>query len=192
MTDWSFRLKEGYKLKLLGISGTLIGTKTLSLVQNVVDHAAALDPELSVEVLDLKSYALEFCDGRPLLQYNEDTKHVVETILAADCFVIGTPIFQASLTGALKNLFDLLPVDAFRNKVIGFVGTGGTYQHFLVIENQLKPIAGYFRAYTAPDYVYAHRDHFDDNNEISDSGVQERIRQLAVQIAGMSRALQVG
>lgn len=178
-------------MKLLGISGTLIGTKTLSLVQNVVDHAAALDPELSVEVLDLKNYTIEFCDGRSLTQYNEDTRRVVEAIQAADCYVIGTPVFQASLTGALKNLFDLLPVDTFRNKVIGFVGTGGTYQHFLVIENQLKPIAGYFRAYTAPDYVYAHRDHFDENNEIADSGVQERIRQLATQIAGMSRALQV-
>ncbi|WP_424769203.1 NADPH-dependent FMN reductase [Paenibacillus sp. sgz302251] len=177
-------------MKLLGISGTLIGAKTLSVVQSVVDCAAMLDDELEVDVLDLKNCKLEFCDGRDLILYNEDTRRAVEAVLTADCFVIGTPIFQASLSGALKNLFDLLPATAFRNKVIGFIGTGGTYQHFLVIENQLKPIAGYFRAYTAPDYVYAHREHFNERNEITDPNVQERIEHLAAQIVGMSKALQ--
>ncbi|MNR36809.1 NAD(P)H-dependent FAD/FMN reductase [compost metagenome] len=69
------------------------------------------------------------------------------------------------------------------------MGTGGTYQHFLVIENQLKPIAGYFRAYTAPDYVYANRDHFDSNNRIVDSSVVERIETLAAQVLHMSKSL---
>jgi FAD reductase [NAD(P)H] len=176
-------------MKLLGISGTLIGEKTLAVVNSVVDRAARLDPSLETEVLNLKEYALEFCDGRDPLHYNEDTRGAIEKVLSADCFIIGTPIFQASLSGALKNLFDLLPTTAFRNKVVGFVGTGGTYQHFLVVENQLKPIAGYFRAYIAPDYVYAHRDHFNDTNEIVDSGVLERIDNLASQIVHMSSVL---
>lgn len=176
-------------MKLLGISGTLIGDKTCAVVNEVVDYAAKLEPDLMTEMIDLKTYSLEFCDGRDSKAYNEDTRRMIDAVLSADCFIIGTPIFQASLSGSLKNLFDLLPPTAFRNKVIGFVGTGGTYQHFLVIENQLKPIAGYFRAYTAPDYVYAHRDHFNENNEIIDPEVRERIRNLALQVVRMSKAL---
>ncbi|MBW7455918.1 NADPH-dependent FMN reductase [Paenibacillus sepulcri] len=176
-------------MKLLGISGTLIGDKTLSVVKSVVDQASILDPELKTELLDLKTCSIEFCDGRNFADYNDDTRRAVEIVLAADCFVIGTPIFQASMSGALKNLFDLLPITAFRNKIIGFIGTGGTYQHFLVIENQLKPIAGYFRAFTAPDYVYAHREHFNERNEIVDAGILERIEALASQIVRMSRGL---
>ncbi|OKP92522.1 NADH-dependent FMN reductase [Paenibacillus sp. P3E] len=177
-------------MKLLGISGTIIGEKTSAVVRHVVRQAALLDKELDTEILDLRDYQVQFCDGRITAEYNEDTQKVIKSVLSADCFIIGTPIYQASLAAPLKNLFDLVPPDAFRKKVIGFIGTGGTYQHFLVIENQLKPIAGYFRAYTVPDYVYAHREHFNDNNEITDASVIERIEVLAQQVVHMSKALQ--
>lgn len=176
-------------MKLLGISGTIIGEKTASAVKQVVEHAKLLDARLETDLLDLRDYKVEFCDGRQTAAYNEDTQKVIDAVLSADCYIIGTPIFQASLAAPLKNLFDLLPPTAFRNKVIGFVGTGGTYQHFLVIENQLKPIAGYFRAYTAPDYVYANRDHFDSTNRIVDSSVVERVEALAAQVLHMSKSL---
>lgn len=166
-----------------------MGEKTVSAVKHVVEHAKLLDERLETEIIDLKEYHVEFCDGRQTADYNEDTQKVIHAVLSADCFIIGTPIFQASLAAPLKNLFDLLPPSAFRNKVIGFVGTGGTYQHFLVIENQLKPIAGYFRAYTAPDYVYVNRDHFDANNRIADSAVVERVEALAAQVLHMSKSL---
>jgi FMN reductase/FAD reductase [NAD(P)H] len=113
----------------------------------------------------------------------------MEKIASSDFFLIGTPIFQASLSGALKNLFDLLPVDTFRNKVMGFVATGGTYQHYLVIENQLKPIASYFRAYTEPNQVYIHTAHFNDKNEIIDEEVKKRLRHLADSLVFMHRQL---
>ena len=177
-------------MKMLGISGTIIGEKTSSVVRKVVKHAALLEPDLKTEILDLRDYEVQFCDGRNPVAYNLDTQKVMAAVLSADCFVIGTPVFQASMAAPLKNVFDLLPPDAFRDKVIGFIATGGTYQHFLVIENQLKPIAGYFRAYVTPDYVYAHRDHFNDRHEVVDASVLQRIKGLARQIVEMSKALQ--
>jgi len=176
-------------MKLLGISGTIVGGKTAVLVNRVLEHAKRLDPEVETQMVDLRQYDVQFCDGRPLSEYNEDTRFAVESVLSADCFVIGTPIFQASMAAPLKNLFDLVPPDAFRNKVIGFVGTGGTYQHFLVIENQLKPIAGYFRAYTAPAYVYANREHFNERNEVTDPAIVGRLEALAGQVLHMGTAL---
>lgn len=176
-------------MKLLGISGTIIGDKTASVVQYVLDEVKKLDSEIDTELLDLKHYEIEFCNGKPLTEYSSDTQNVINMIMTADCFIIGTPIFQASLSGVLKNLFDLVPPTALRGKVIGFVATGGTYQHFLVIENQLKPITGYFRAYTAPEYVYAHREHFNEKNEVVDLEVVERIQQLAQQVVHMTKAL---
>jgi FMN reductase/FAD reductase [NAD(P)H] len=83
-------------------------------------------PEVEVELLYLKHFNLDFCDGCDPSTYTGDIKIVLEKIASADFFLIGTPIFQASISGALKNLFDLLPVNTFRNKVIGFVATGGT------------------------------------------------------------------
>lgn len=176
-------------MKLLGISGTIIGAKTSILVQKVLDEVKKLAPEIEVEMLDLRDYQMSLCDGRDPATYPDDTKKVVDLVSSADFYLIGTPIFQGSMTGALKNLFDHIPPQAMRNKVMGFVANGGTYQHYLVIENQLKPIAGYFRAYVAPGFVYAHADHFNKQNEIVDEDVLSRIGNLAQELVHMQTAL---
>ena len=176
-------------MKLLAISGTITGSKTKVVVQKIADEVKKKYPHIEVELLDLKEYDVQFCDGRDPLTYTGDTKKVIDLVSSADFYVIGTPIFQGSITGALKNLFDLVPPKAFRNKVMGFAATGGTYQHYLVIENQLKPIAGYFRAFVAPGYVYAHNDHFSPQNKLIDSEVLERVSALSEEIVFMQKAL---
>lgn len=176
-------------MKLLGISGTIIGAKTGILVRKVLDEVKQKHPEIEVEYLDLMDYEVQFCDGRNPSAYSEDTKTVIEKVSSADFYIIGTPIFQGSIPGPLKNLFDLIHPNDFRNKVMGFVANGGTYQHYLVIENQLKPIAGYFRAFVAPDYVYANNEHFNQKNEIVDTDLLQRISLLAEEVVHMQKSL---
>jgi len=176
-------------MKLVGISGTITGSKTLRVVEKTLDCVAKIYPECEIELLDLKKFDMQFCDGRDPSAYVGDTKKAIDIVSSADFFIIGTPIFQGSITGALKNLFDLVPVPALRQKVMGFIATGGTYQHYLVIENQLKPIAGYFRAFVAPSYVYVHNDHFNMNNEIIDLDVLERMDRLAQEVVLLQKAM---
>ena len=176
-------------MKLLGISGTIIGAKTAVAVNSVLEEVRKLDSAIETELLDLKQYNVQFCDGRQPSAYTGDTKTVIDKVNEADFYVIGTPIFQASLSGPLKNLFDLIPVAALAKKVVGFVATGGTFQHYLVIENQLKPIAGYFRSYVAPSYVYLHDSHFNEKKEIADPELIERIERLAQELVFMQKRL---
>ncbi|WNS79572.1 NADPH-dependent FMN reductase [Domibacillus sp. DTU_2020_1001157_1_SI_ALB_TIR_016] len=178
-------------MKLLGISGSIIGTKTAVVVKEVLKEVKKLDPQVEAEMLDLKNYDVQFSDGRKVSEYAGDTKKVIDKILNADFYIIGTPIFQASLAGALKNLFDLFPPATFAGKVMGFIATGGTYQHYLVIEHQLKPIASYFRAYVEPHHVYLHPDHFNNQNEIVDSEIIERINELAKGLLFMHKQLHI-
>ncbi|RAS75629.1 NADPH-dependent FMN reductase [Priestia endophytica] len=176
-------------MKLLGISGTITGSKTAIVIQNLLEEVKRNNPEIEVELLDMKNYDVQFCDGRNPSTYNEDTRKVIDIVSSADFYIIGTPIFQGSITGVLKNLFDLIPPISFRNKVMGFAATGGTYQHYLVIENQLKPIAGYFRAFVAPSYVYAHNSHFNDHKELVDEEVITRVNNLAKEVVYMQKSL---
>lgn len=176
-------------MKLLGISGTIIGAKTSIVVQSVLEEVKKHHPNVEIELLDLREYDVQFCDGRNPSTYTGDTKKVLDIIQSADFYIIGTPIFQGSLSGPLKNLFDLINPKDIRNKVMGFVATGGTYQHYLVIENQLKPIAGFFRAFVAPGYVYVNNDHFNKDNEIIEQEVLNRITDLAKEVVFMQEAL---
>src|SRR5690606_11078067 len=113
-------------MKLVGVSGALSGDKTAVAVHSVLDAARRIDSTIDTELIDLRDYDIEFVVGLPLASYNEDTWNVVQKILSADFLVFGTPIYQASLSGALKNLLDHLPEYAFRNKVTGMVATGWT------------------------------------------------------------------
>ncbi|MFS0658109.1 NAD(P)H-dependent oxidoreductase [Niallia alba] len=174
-------------MKLVGISGSLIGSKTAKAVNEVLVAAKSLDPAIQVELIDLREYEMEFVNGAPLSYYNDDTIKIVNTILGADALVIGTPVYQASITGVLKNLFDHLPVDAFKSKVMGMVITGGTDKHFLVMEYQLKPILTYFKGLVTVQNVFVHNDYFDDENEITDIDAKKRMAKLAEEIIYLKR-----
>jgi FMN reductase len=69
--------------------------------------------------------------------------------------VIGTPVYRASYTGALKHLFDLVHHEAFLGKPVILTATGGSHLHGLVTEHQLRPLFGFLNALTLPTKVYA-------------------------------------
>ncbi|WP_456276126.1 NADPH-dependent FMN reductase [Bacillus sp. AK128] len=176
-------------MKLVGISGSLTGSKTAKAVVEVLHAAKKIDPSIQTEILDLKDYEVEFVRGTPLSYYNEDTITVVNKILSADFLVIGTPIYQASITGALKNLLDHLPTDAFKSKVTGIVSTGGSQKHFLVTEYQLRPILTFLKGSVPNGNVFVHNDSFNEDNQISDKDVEERIQKLANEMIHLQKFL---
>ncbi|MEH7389965.1 NADH-dependent FMN reductase, partial [Bacillus sp. JJ1474] len=48
-------------MKILGISGTIIGSKTAVLVDSVLKIIKTKHPEIDTELLDLRNYEVEFC-----------------------------------------------------------------------------------------------------------------------------------
>jgi FAD reductase [NAD(P)H] len=124
-----------------------------------------------------------------ILKYIINVTYPLDHVNAADFYIIGTPIFQSSITGVLKNIFDLVPVSMIVNKVMGFIATGGTNHHYLVVENQLKPIAGFFRAYVAPGHVYINDEHFNDQQQIANADIVTRIEKLADEVVFMQTRL---
>lgn len=177
-------------MKLVGISGALAGEKTSLAVNDVLVAAGLLDPSLKTELIDLREYEIEFAVGAPLSDYNDDTWDVVNKILPADFLIFGTPIYQASISGALKNLLDLFPENAFKHKVTGIVATGWSNKHFLVTEYQLKPVLSFFKGLVPTGNVFIHNDSFnEESDEIIDQDVSERIQKLATEMIYLQRAI---
>lgn len=176
-------------MKLLGVSGTIVGAKTAIVVNTTLSQIKEKSPDIDIECLDLSEYNMEFSDGRPTEQYNDDTQEVISKVLESDFYLLGTPVFNGSIPAPLKNIFDLIPPMALRHKVIGIVANGGTYQHHLMVENQLKPIIGYLRAFSTPSYVYAQNSQFDVDNNIIDKDLLNRIDNLADELLLMQSKL---
>lgn len=179
-------------MKLLGINGSLTPvSRTGEVVRLVLDQAAAADPEVEPELLDLRTYDIAFCDGRAPSAYTGDTRTVIDKIAAADAYVVGSPSYRGSYTGALKNLFDLVPNEAPHGKVAGMVLTAGSDHHFLAIEHQLRPLLSFFQMQTVPGAVYAQNAHFTDG-VLTEPTVRESCRRLGTEIVRLWRATRAG
>lgn len=177
-------------MKIVALAGSIVGSKTKTAMLKVVDIFKGKYPQHEIVLLDLAEYKIEFSDGRNYFEYEGDTKYVAETIMNADAIVIGTPTFQASIPATLKNIFDLLPVNAFRDKVISTVVTAGTAKHYLMVEQQLKPILAYMKATIVPTYVFIEEKDF-LRKEIVNDDVLFRLERLVEDTVMMNDAFEV-
>lgn len=164
-------------MKIVAISGSIVGSKTKTAMEEVVRVASEKYPQHEVTLLDLADYDLVFSDGRNYFDYEGDTKFVTTEIMEADALIFGTPVFQGSIPATLKNIFDLLPVNAFMDKVASIVVTAGTAKHYLVAEQQLKPILSYMKAQIVPTYVFLEEEDI-LRTEINNDDVLFRIERL--------------
>ncbi|WP_047986013.1 NADPH-dependent FMN reductase [Ornithinibacillus californiensis] len=164
-------------MKIVGLSGSIVGSKTRTAMEYTIETIRKKYSEIEVTFIDLADYDIQFSDGRNYLEYDGDTGYVAKTIMDADAVLIGTPIFQASIPATLKNIFDLLPEKAFLDKVVGMVVTAGSPKHFLVVEQQLKPILAYMKAQIIQTYVFIEEQDF-YRKEITNDDVLFRIQRL--------------
>ena len=141
-----------------------------------------------VDILHLGDYRISFADGRPLSDYGDDTQAVVERVIAADMYLIATPVFRASFTGALKNLLDHVPVEGLQGKACGLIGMGATDHHYLSIDAQLRPVLAWFGAHVAPGMVYLQSSHFQDG-QLADAQAVADLQSLARSVAALHRAV---
>lgn len=165
-------------MKIVGLSGSIVGSKTRTAMDYTVKSIAEKYPDAEVTIIDLADYNVQFSDGRNYLEYEGDTGFITKTIMEADAIIIGTPIFQASIPATLKNIFDLLPVNAFRDKVVSMLITAGSPKHYLIAEQQLKPILAYMKAQIVQTYVFIEEKDF-HRKEIVNDDVLFRIERLA-------------
>ncbi|MFC4024628.1 NADPH-dependent FMN reductase [Oceanobacillus longus] len=164
-------------MKVVGVSGSLVGSKTKTAMEYTVKAVTEKYPEADVTLIDLADYDIQFSDGRNYLEYTGDTGYVTKTLMEADAIIFGTPIFQASIPATLKNIFDLLPEQAFLDKVVSMVVTAGSSKHYLIAENQLKPILGYMKAQIVQTYVFIEEKDF-YRKEITNDDVLFRLDRL--------------
>jgi MsuE subfamily FMN reductase len=182
--------------KLLAINGSLTPppSRTRVVLDVALAGARAADPTVQTEVLELRDFDLEFCDGRSPNEYNADTQNALALVAAADAYLVATPIYRASYTGALKNFFDLIPndpngSDPLRGKVVGLLATGGSYHHYLVLEHQLRPLFGFFGAHTVARAVYATSKDFNAAKQVEGTLVGE-LQRLGQEVVALTTFLQ--
>jgi len=173
---------------LLGIHGSVTSPGRLHQALALALEAAAHDSSITTELLHLGDHQISFADGRPPEAYGDDTQKVLEQVTSADMYLIATPIFRASFTGALKNLLDHIPVEALMGKAVGFIGMGATDHHYLTVDTQLRPVLAWFGAHLVPGQVYLQSAHFQDG-KLADPKAIAGLETLGKSVVALHKSL---
>lgn len=167
-------------MKIVGISGNISApSRTRSLVENIVNNAAQ-KAHTKYTLIDIAQFAPELGSTVTYDNFPKVLSDAYQAIAEADLIVIGTPVYKASYTGLLKHFFDLLDPKKLTGKVAILAATGGTDQHALVLEYQLRPLASFFGVTTAPTAIYARDNEFIDyllNSDAIESRIDAAVNQ---------------
>jgi FMN reductase len=111
---------------------------------------------------DTKTRHIDLADSAPAIfralrsdQLDEEGREIVSAVETADVLVVGSPVYRASYSGALKHLFDLVHFEALIGKPVILAATGGTALHGLMTDHQFRPLFGFFKALSLPTSIYA-------------------------------------
>ena len=171
-----------FQPSVLGIAGSVRQpSRTANLVAAVVD-AIALRLGTVGQTIELGDGGTSFFDALQRDAMAGRARDIIAAIEEADVLVVGTPVYRASYTGLFKHVFDLVHHEALVGKTVVLTATGGSPLHGLVMEHQLRPLFGFFRAHTVPSAVYATEADFDQYT-LTSPVVIERIHRATEEVA---------
>ncbi len=171
-------------MRILGLSGNVKRpSRTASLVGEL---ASVAERRLGADtrVIELVEAAPAVFRALRADQLDHEGREIIDAVETADVLIVGSPVYRASYTGALKHLFDLVDYRALTGTPVVLAATGGTALHGLVTEHQLRPLFGFFNALTVPTSVYAVESDFTDYR-LTNPAVLERVQRAIAELAGV-------
>lgn len=174
---------------VVGFSGNFTRpSKTRAFVDRVVrdiSHRYGL----SAETYDVEDLGPTFGGAKSPGELGPEARHVLQSVVAADVLVVGSPTYKGSYTGLFKHFFDLMDPGALRGKPVLLVATGGGERHALIVEHQMRPLFGFFEAFALPTAIYATDRDFVDGVLVSEAINARAAR--AVEDVGVTLAAKV-
>ena len=139
-------------------------SKSAKVVEKMAQY---LDQKgISYEIIDIREYEIEMCDGRKINQYSQDVQNVYNELENAQAYVIAYPVYNNSYSGATKNLLDIMS-KAMENKICGLVSVSASPSSTNNGQGELREsLNGYFSIETPLPYVHYHWGDFNNQGEI--------------------------
>lgn len=166
-------------VKVVGFAGSLrADSYSQKALKVAADRVAALGVE--VEVLDLRSLNLPFCDGSDEYPDYPDVERLRQTVLQADSVILVTPEYHGSVSGVLKNTLDLMGFEHFSDKVTGLISVLGGQSNSNAL-NDMRTIMRWIHAWTIPEQVAIGQawKAFDENGNLVDEKLSQRFDAFA-------------
>jgi NAD(P)H-dependent FMN reductase len=184
-------IKKGLRImvKIVGIAGSLrSGSYSHQALKVAAQRVEALGVE--VEIVDLRSLNLPFCNGGEEYPDYPDVERLRQTMRHADGIILVTPEYHGSVSGVLKNTLDLMGFEEFSGKVTGLISVLGGQSNSNSL-NDLRTIMRWVHAWSIPEQVAIGQawKAFDATGNLVDENLSKRLDAFAHSLVENTRKL---
>ena len=170
-------------IRITGVCGSLIANgATKKALAIALSGAAEFDAETTL--LELRDIDLVFYGSVPQDEYPPDIVRLRDEIRNSQGIILATPEYHGSLSGALKNMLDLMSIDDFETKIVGLVGVAGGHIGAIHSLDTMKTICRNLHCWVLPQEVSIANSGqaFNDDGTVTDPSLEERLLNVGRQV----------
>jgi NAD(P)H-dependent FMN reductase len=158
---------------VLGVAGSIRqGSYSTRALKIALDYAKKQGAE--VRLLELNSLVLPLYDpGAPA---SKEVEHATEAIAWADAFILASPDYHGSVSGALKNFLDYF-YEEFAGKVFGYIVA--SHEKGLTVMEQMRTAVRQCYGWSMPYGVSINGPQDFTRDEIGNPKLSNRLRMMA-------------
>jgi len=176
-------------IKIVGIGGSLrSNSSTYQALKLAAQRVEAMGA--SVELLDLRTLKLPFCNGGDEYPGYPDVERLQATVKQADGLILATPEYHGGVSGVLKNALDLMSFEHLSDKVTGLISVLGGQSNSNAL-NDLRLIMRWVHAWVIPEQIAIGQvwKAFDPDGKLLDEKLSERFDGFAQSLVENTRKL---
>lgn len=162
-------------IKILGVSGSMReGSYSARSLGVLLEGARGLGAE--TRLLDLRAADLPIYRPRGEAIETEGVRAATEAVNWADAFVLASPDYHGSMSGALKNFLDYYWTE-FAGKMFGYLCA--SHEKGLTVMDQMRTAVRQCYGWSLPYGVSFHGDEdFDAEGNLQNASVARRLRMM--------------
>lgn len=153
-----------------------------AIVQALLEQCNSHEVSLEVTVVNLIELAADLVERLTSDWGTQSTSHALQEAMTsatnADLLLVASPIYKASYTGLFKVFFDLLGSNSLREKPVLVCASGGSDEHRLALDSEMRVLFSVFCAQVLPVGVYSRAADFLEDGSLAPA-LSQNIAQAA-------------
>ena len=182
--------KGGYTVhstKILGIAGSLRVNSNSTRGLKLVLQTASTKYFAETSIVDLRQEVLPIFDPSNRSEADQVVMDVTRKIVMADGYLLASPDYHGSMSGAIKNLLDYYWKE-FAGKTFGYIVA--SHEKGLTVMDQMRTAVRQCYGWSLPYGVSIHGDHdFNNRGEIANNSLILRLEMLSRDLVVYSKLL---
>ncbi len=178
-------LQNGQKppLRITAVCGSLSKKSTTKMALELALKGAA-EYDVNTSLIQPRDYKLVFYGEVEEENYPPDVLKLRKEIKESQGLIIGTPEYHGSLSGALKNMLDLMSVEQFEGKIVGLVGVAGGHVGAINSLNTMRTIGRNLHCWVLPQEVSVADSMkvFNEDGTVTEPAIEERLLNIGRQV----------